>query len=136
MASFLTRRCWTSSAKKIIGHVQQRERSASALLASWSPAPSPKWTCSLMSWLRSRSRSSELACCTRNPMPPRSLLYSEKSTRPLTPEQFGLDYGSHQQGRSPGPQSLISPTKWLVFLNLSRLTITFVVISLIKRRHF
>ena len=44
---------------------------------------------SLYRWASEPSRSA-LTGVPRNPMPPRSLLHAEKSTRPLTPEQFGL----------------------------------------------
>ena len=44
---------------------------------------------SLYRWASEPSRSA-VTGVPRNPMPPRSLLHAEKSTRPLTPEQFGL----------------------------------------------
>ena len=45
------------------GPGRQREPNGSASLASWLPAPSPTWTWTLPPWLKSRRRSSELACC-------------------------------------------------------------------------
>ena len=44
---------------------------------------------SLYRWASEPSRSA-VTGVPRNPMPPRSLLHAEKSTRPLSEEQFGL----------------------------------------------
>ena len=69
MAYVPKRRCWTSSAKKVIGPGQQPERSGSASLVSWSPGPLPTWTWTLLLLLKSRRRFSGLAWCDLSPYP-------------------------------------------------------------------
>ena len=44
-------------------HVTCTRIAGAGSLVSWSPAPSPTWTWTLPPWVKSRRRSSELACC-------------------------------------------------------------------------